>query len=154
MDLVVAGADLPLAVDDEAAVGYLAVADQNRERANIEPDMVAPCGFAAGGEDDVVLFAAQAVGGPSAVPVEQPRHLGREEHFRAARRRFGNNCAQGARVRLRIDAGVRLEQSDFRHVAADSNGSSLPAWSSAIRSSQPPLCCSPTKIWGTRVRPL
>ncbi len=47
---------------------------------------------------------------------------------------------------------VRSSKLVMDHPAA-SIGSSLPARSSAIRSSQPPICCPPMKICGTEVRP-
>ena len=56
MELVVARANLAFAIDQEAAVGDLAIAGQDRERAEVKPDPVATRRLAAGCEHLIVLL--------------------------------------------------------------------------------------------------
>src|SRR5206468_4484706 len=86
------------------------------------------------------------------VAVEQPAHLGGEEHRRAAARRLADCGDEVGLVRLRIDPGPRLVERDAGHPPA-SIGSSRPARSSSARSSEPPTWRPSMKICGTVWRP-
>ena len=109
-------ADLALAVDHEAAVGDLAVFDQHRERADMEPDPVLGRGLASRRRVPVVLLPLQILARARRIAVEQARHFRREQHFRAARRRLRSIASTRApRICLRIDAGGRLEEGDPGH---------------------------------------
>ena len=72
MDLVVAGADLALVIDDERTVGDLAGARANGERSEMDPQSVVARRGAAGGEDDVLAFLADRGGGAPGIAVEEP----------------------------------------------------------------------------------
>jgi hypothetical protein len=152
MDLVVARLDPAGAVDHEAAVGDLAVPGQHREGPEVNPDVVLARGLAAGGEDAVLVLLAQITGGALRIAVEQARHLGREQHGRTAARRLADRGYQAFAVGRWVDPRVRLEDGNFGHWA--NRSSSLPSRSSAMRSSQPPMCRPAMKICGTVVRPL
>src|SRR5207248_9369701 len=69
MHLVVAGADPPFAIDDEAAVGALSVLHQHRKRADVEPDTVALRRLAARSEDRVLFLAPDVLCGAPAVAI-------------------------------------------------------------------------------------
>ena len=83
VDLVIARADLALAVDDEPAVGDIAALRQHSERSEVKPDTVPARGLAARGEQIVLSLVTQARGRASGVAIEQSRHFGREKDFRA-----------------------------------------------------------------------
>ena len=104
MDLVVARANLALAIDHEAAVGDLAVVGQHRERPDMKPDAVGLGRLAAGGEHQIFVLAPQILARALLVAIEQAGHFGREQHFRAARGGFGDRIDERARIGLRIDA--------------------------------------------------
>ena len=71
MHLVVAGADLPFAVDDETAVGELAIVEAYGERADVEPDAVALRRIPACGEHEVFILIPEILRGARAIAVEQ-----------------------------------------------------------------------------------
>ena len=103
------------------------------------------------GNDRIVSLRLQVGGSPLAVTVEQPAHLGREEHRRSAGTCLPDRFHQRLPVPLRIDPGLRLEQRDPAHAAR--RVSSRPSRSSANRSSQPPTWRPSMKICGTVIRP-
>src|SRR6476646_471542 len=103
----------------------------------------------AGGEHKVIVLIPEILRCTRAIAVEQARHFRREQHFGAASRGFVHRIDERAGMLLRVDTRVRLVQGDLRHAAM--SWSSLPARSSAIRSSHPPTWVPAMKICGTVV---
>ena len=98
---------------------------QSRERAEVKPDAMFPRGIAAGGERIGLLLRLDRLGSALRIPIEQARHLRREQHRRVFSGCFADRIHKALSVRGRIDPRGRLEERDLDHQAA-SNPSSLP----------------------------
>src|SRR5262249_23314080 len=120
-------------------------------------------------ETGVILFRHDRSQELLAVDLHDVGHLGGHHIVGATRLGFADQLGGGVEISLRRPAGAHLNEAGAEGrllsgrsghavcpVAAGtaSSGSSLPASSSAYRSSQPPTWVAPMKICGTVVRPL
>ena len=115
MEFVVGRADLALPVDDERAVGDLAIIHQHGQRADVQPDTVARGRFASLGEHAIFILWPQGLRCAGCIAVEQAGHFRREQHLSSACRRPFDRVRQRSGIHRRVNSGVRLKKSDAGH---------------------------------------
>ena len=101
--------NLAIGIDHEATVGPLAILAQHRERAEIDPDRQLPRRVARCCQHRVLRLADNVRRRTSPVPVQQPAHLGREQHRRPALGRLARPIDNRLRVGQRTDPAGHLE---------------------------------------------
>ena len=137
VDLGIAGGDGAGGIDQETAVDEFFADALQGQAAQLHPHAGAGGSGANGGEHHVIGFAADLAGRAGPVAIEQAAHFRGKDDLRALGGGLGNLGRKLFSLDGRNKAGAGLDQGNGqRH--ATSSVSSLPARSSARRSSQPP----------------
>ena len=131
MDLVVAGLDLPLRINQERPIGKAPVRIPRFQpkRPDQQPDARLSRHIPQGGEGDVIVFVLQNAALVVAAGRDAVRDLGREDKRRPLRRGIAHHLYRARQIAGRCIADVQLDQRRLHQEA--NKASSLPARSSA-----------------------
>src|SRR5206468_6975975 len=148
VDLVVAGHDLALGPEQEAAVGATLRIELDGERADQQPGAEFGSQGLKSRDCRVAILAMRASQDLVTLGLDAGGVLGRQYEIGAGLASVSHQPRRRFDVFRDLPAGIQLDAGDRKRLAHDATRSevSLPARSRAWSSSQPPMCRSSMKI--------
>ncbi len=148
VDLVVGRRHRAVGADQGRAVGELAILAPHQRRADQDPDAHFAGQGAQTQDAGVFLQRSHGLEQPGLVTLQDVGPLGRGDELRPNRRGLAHQGLCLGEGGVLAGGRAQLDEGGLEGGHAFRRGSSWPLRSSAIISSQPPMCFSPTKICG------